>query len=97
MQKTPSTPTEKQQVRQQKQQVRPILIDAVLSRCNFCRKFKHFSGVQFTGQKMRWRTKMTNLRYEHMSKKIMEIERTGGKVLIPDQYKYNTKVKHCPP
>ena len=32
-----------------------------------------------------------------MSKKIMEIERTGGKVLIPDQYKYNTKVKHCPP
>ena len=23
----------------------------------FCRKFTHFSGVQFTGQKMRWPTK----------------------------------------
>ena len=23
----------------------------------FCRKFTHFSGVRFTGQKMRWRTK----------------------------------------
>ena len=47
----------KQQVCQPKQHVRPILIYAVLSRCNFCRKFTHFSGVQFTGQKMRWRTK----------------------------------------
>ena len=47
----------KQQVRQPKQKVRPISIYAVLLRCNFCRKFTQFSGVQFTGQEMRWRTK----------------------------------------
>ena len=52
----------KQQVRQPKQQVGPILIYAVLSRCNFCRKFMHFSGVQFTGQNRQWRTK--NYKYE---------------------------------
>ena len=52
----------KQQRRQPKQQVRPILIYAVLSQCNFCRKFTHFSGIQSTGQKMRWRTK--NDKYE---------------------------------
>ena len=51
-----------QQVRQPKQQVRPILIYAILSRCNFCRKFAHFAGVQFTGQKMQWRPK--NDKYE---------------------------------
>ena len=56
MQKTPSMPT-KHQVCQPKQQVRPILTYAVLSQCNFFRKFTHVSGVQFTDKKMRWRTK----------------------------------------
>ena len=55
----------KQQVRQQKQQVCPISIYAVLWRCNFCCKFTHFSGVEFTGQKMKGRTKMTNMRYDN--------------------------------
>ena len=51
----------KYQVRQTKHQVRnfnqkstpkkQILIYAVLSRCNFCRKFTHFFGVPFTGLK----------------------------------------------
>ena len=31
--------------------------DSVFWRCYFCRKFTHFSGVQFIGQKTRWRTK----------------------------------------
>ena len=52
----------KQQVRQPKRQVRSILIYAVLSGCSFCRKFTHFSGVQFTGKKMRWHRK--NDKYE---------------------------------
>ena len=51
----------KYQVRQTKRQVRnfnqkstpkkQMLIYAVLSRCNFCRKFTHFFGVPFTGLK----------------------------------------------
>ena len=43
-------------------QICPILIYAVLLQSNLCRKFTHFSGVQFTGQKLRWRTK--NDKYE---------------------------------
>ena len=62
----------KYQVRQTKRQVRnfnqkstpkkQMLIYAVLSRCNFCRKFTHFFGVPFTGLKIWWRTK--NDKYE---------------------------------
>ena len=48
----------KKQVRQPKQQVWPISMYAVLSQGNFM----HFSGIQFTGQKMRWRPK--NDKYE---------------------------------
>ena len=76
----------KYQVRQTKHQVRnfnqkstpkkQILIYAVLSRCNFCRKFTHFSGIQFTGQKMRWRTQ--NDKYQICEDDILPIKVPGG-------------------
>ena len=61
--KKPSTPTKhrvrqpKYQVRQAKYQVCQPKIYAVLSRGNFCRKFTHFFGVLFAGQKIWWCTK----------------------------------------
>ena len=58
--KKPSTPTKywvrqpKYQVRQPNYQVRQPKLYAVLSRGNFCRKFTHFFGVLFAGQKKIW-------------------------------------------
>ena len=62
--KIPSTPnkTPSAQFQSKEYAKKQILIYAVLSRCNFCRKFTHFFGVPFTGLKIWWRTK--NDKYE---------------------------------
>ena len=80
----------KQQVRQPKCHIRSILNHVVFSRGNFCHKFTHFSGIEFSGQNMWWRTK--NDKYEvcqWLAENISLLQNPSVQKLI------SSKIKHC--